>query len=148
MKLNQLQPFSGARQSKKRIGRGDASGTGGTAGRGHKGQKSRSGGSIPAWFEGGQMPLVRRLPKRGPKRTAHKRIEYDIVNLGTLNQFDDGEDITLDRLISASLVSPRNPKVKILGEGTLEKQLTIHAHRFSKSAIQEIESKGGKIKVI
>jgi len=148
MKLNQLQPFSGTRQSKKRIGRGDASGTGGTAGRGHKGQKSRSGGSIPAWFEGGQMPLVRRLPKRGPKRTAHKRIEYDIVNLGTLNQFDDGEDITLDRLISASLVSPRNPKVKILGEGTLEKQLTIHAHRFSKSAIQEIESKGGKIKVI
>ena len=148
MKLNQLQPFSGARQSNKRIGRGDASGTGGTAGRGHKGQKSRSGGSIPAWFEGGQMPLVRRLPKRGPKRTAHKRIEYDIVNLGTLNQFDDGEDITLDRLISASLVAPRNPKVKILGEGTLEKQLTIHAHRFSKSAIQEIESKGGKIKVI
>jgi len=148
MKLNQLQPFSGARQSKKRIGRGDASGTGGTAGRGHKGQKSRSGGSIPAWFEGGQMPLVRRLPKRGPKRTAHKRIEYDIVNLGTLNQFDDGEDVTLDRLISASLVAPRNPKVKILGEGTLEKQLTIHAHRFSKSAIQEIESKGGKIKVI
>lgn len=148
MKLNQLQPFSGARQSKKRIGRGDASGTGGTAGRGHKGQKSRSGGSIPAWFEGGQMPLVRRLPKRGPKRTAHKRVEYDIVNLGTLNQFDDGEDITLDRLISASLVAPRNPKVKILGEGTLEKQLTIHAHRFSKSAIQEIESKGGKIKVI
>ena len=148
MKLNQLQPFSGARQSKKRIGRGDASGTGGTAGRGHKGQKPRSGGSIPAWFEGGQMPLVRRLPKRGPKRTAHKRIEYDIVNLGTLNQFDDGEDITLDRLISASLVAPRNPKVKILGEGTLEKQLTIHAHRFSKSAIQEIESKGGKIKVI
>ncbi len=148
MKLNQLQPFSGARRSKKRIGRGDASGTGGTAGRGHKGQKSRSGGSIPAWFEGGQMPLVRRLPKRGPKRTAHKRIEYDIVNLGTLNQFDDGEDITLNRLVSASLVSPRNPKVKILGEGTLEKQLTIHAHRFSKSAIQEIESKGGKIKVI
>ena len=148
MKLNQLQPFSGARQSKKRIGRGDASGTGGTAGRGHKGQKSRSGGSIPAWFEGGQMPLVRRIPKRGPKRTAHKRIEYDIVNLGTLNQFDDGEDITLNRLVSASLVSPRNPKVKILGEGTLEKQLTIHAHRFSKSAIQEIESKGGQIKVI
>ena len=148
MKLNQLQPFSGARRSKKRIGRGDASGTGGTAGRGHKGQKSRSGGSIPAWFEGGQMPLVRRLPKRGPKRTAHKRIEYDIVNLGTLNPFDDGEDITLNRLVSASLVSPINPKVKILGEGTLEKQLTIHAHRFSKSAIQEIESKGGKIKVI
>ena len=148
MKLNQLQPFSGARRSKKRIGRGDASGTGGTAGRGHKGQKSRSGGSIPAWFEGGQMPLVRRIPKRGPKRTAHKRIEYDIVNLETLNQFDDGEDITLNRLVSASLVSPRNPKVKILGEGTLEKQLTIHAHRFSKSAIQEIESKGGKIKVI
>ena len=148
MKLNQLQRFSGARRSKKRIGRGDASGTGGTAGRGHKGQKSRSGGSIPAWFEGGQMPLVRRLPKRGPKRTAHKRIEYDIVNLGTLNQFDDGEDITLDRLISASLVSARNPKVKILGEGTLEKQLTIHAHRFSKSAIREIESKGGKIEVI
>ena len=94
------------------------------------------------------MPLVRRIPKRGPKRTAHKRIEYDIVNLGTLNQFDDGEDITLNRLVSASLVSRRNPKVKILGEGTLEKQLTIHAHRFSKSAIQEIESKGGKIKVI
>ena len=146
--MTALNKISKTKIKKYRIGRGIGSGKGKTSGRGHKGQKSRSGGSIPAWFEGGQMPLVRRLPKRGPKRTAHKRIEYDIVNLGTLNQFDDGEDITLDRLISASLVSPRNPKVKILGEGTLEKQLTIHAHRFSKSAIQEIESKGGKIKVI
>ena len=145
MKLNTLN--SKNQKSKKRLGRGIGSGKGKTSGRGHKGQKSRSGVAIKS-FEGGQMPLVRRLPKRGPKRTAHKRIEYDIVNLGTLNQFDDGENITLDRLISASLVSPRNPKVKILGEGTLEKQLTIHAHRFSKSAIQEIESKGGKIKVI
>ena len=93
MKLNQLKPHSGSKRSRKRVGRGDASGLGGTSGRGHKGQKSRSGGSIPAWFEGGQMPLVRRIPKRGPKRARHKKVEYDIVNVKTLNLFDDGENI-------------------------------------------------------
>ena len=148
MKLNQLKPHSGSKRSRKRVGRGDASGLGGTSGRGHKGQKSRSGGSIPAWFEGGQMPLVRRIPKRGPKRARHKKIEYDVVNVKTLNLFDDGENITVERLISANLVPARNPMVKILGTGTLEKQLTVQAHGFSKSAIEQIESKGGTVEVI
>jgi len=148
MKLNQLKPHDGAKRAKKRVGRGDASGSGGTAGRGHKGQKSRSGGSIPAWFEGGQMPLVRRIPKRGPKRNRHKKVEYDVVNVKALNEFDDGDNITVERLISANLVSAREPRVKILGEGTLEKQLTVQAHRFSQSAIQQIESKGGTVEVI
>lgn len=148
MKLNELKPAPGATRSRKRVGRGNASGHGGTCGRGHKGQKSRSGGSIPAWFEGGQMPLVRRLPKRGPRRIAHKRFEYDVINVQTLNLFEDDTVVNLQVLRDAGLVKRKNALVKILGDGELEKQLKVQAHRFSKTAIAKIESKGGTAEVL
>lgn len=148
MKLNELKPARGANRSRKRVGRGNASGQGGTCGRGHKGQKSRSGGSIPAWFEGGQMPLVRRLPKRGPRRTGHKRIEYDVINVETLNLFEDAAVVSPEVLREVGLIKGKNALIKILGDGELEKQLKVQAHRFSKSAIQKIESKGGTAEVL
>ena len=148
MKLNELKPAPGATRSRKRVGRGNASGHGGTCGRGHKGQKSRSGGSIPAWFEGGQMPLVRRLPKRGPRRTAHKRFEYDVINVQTLNLFEDDTVVSPQALREAGLIKGKNALVKILGDGELEKQLKVQAHRFSKAAIEKIESKGGTAEVL
>ena len=148
MKLNELKPAPGARRARKRVGRGNASGWGKTCGRGHKGQKSRSGGSIPAWFEGGQMPLVRRLPKRGPRRTAHKRVVYDVINVETLNLFDDAAVISPESLREAGLIKRKNALIKILGDGELEKQLKVQAHRFSKSAIEKIESKGGTAEVL
>ena len=148
MKLNELKPAPGSKRSRKRVGRGNASGWGKTCGRGHKGQKSRSGGSIPAWFEGGQMPLVRRLPKRGPRRTAHKRLEYDIINVETLNLFDEATVVSPESLREAGLIKRKNALIKILGDGELEKQLKVQAHRFSKSAIEKIESKGGTTEVL
>jgi large subunit ribosomal protein L15 len=148
MKLNELKPAKNSTHAKKRVGRGESSGWGKTCGRGHKGQKSRSGRSIPAWFEGGQMPLVRRLPKRGPRRIAHKRIEYDVVNIKTLNRFDSGTTITPEILREAGIIKKKNAKIKILGEGNLEKQLTVQGHRFSNSAVEKIESIGGKAEVI
>lgn len=148
MKLNELKPPRGANRPRKRVGRGNASGRGGTCGRGHKGQKSRAGSSIPAWFEGGQMPLVRRIPKRGPRRTGHKRLEYDIVNVETLNLFEKEVVVTPERLREAGIVKRKNARIKILGDGELEKQLNVQAHRFSKTAIQKIEAKGGTAEVI
>ncbi len=148
MKLNELKPAPGATRARKRVGRGNASGWGGTCGRGHKGQKSRAGGSIPAWFEGGQMPLVRRLPKRGPRRIAHKRFEYDIINVQTLNLFDDEVVVSPELLRQAGLVKRKNAQIKILGDGELEKRLKVQAHRFSKTAIEKIEAKGGTIEEI
>ena len=148
MKLNELKPAPGATRSRKRVGRGNASGHGGTCGRGHKGQKSRSGSSIPAWFEGGQMPLVRRLPKRGPRRTGHKRFEYDVINVQTLNLFDDDAVVSPQALRDAGIIKRKNALIKVLGDGQLEKQLKVQAHRFSKAAIEKIESKGGTAEVI
>lgn len=148
MKLNELKPAPGATRSRKRVGRGNASGWGGTCGRGHKGQKSRSGGSIPAWFEGGQMPLVRRLPKRGPRRIAHKRLEYDVINVQTLNLFKDDAVVSPQLLREAGLIKRKNALIKILGNGELEKQLSVQAHSFSKTAIEKIESKGGTVEVL
>ena len=148
MKLNELKPAPGSKRTRKRVGRGNASGWGKTCGRGHKGQKSRSGGSIPAWFEGGQMPLVRRLPKRGPRRTGHKRFEYDVINVETLNLFDDAAVVSPQALRAAGLIKRKNALIKILGDGELEKQLKVQAHRFSKSAIEKIESKGGTAEVL
>lgn len=148
MKLNELKPAKNSKRPRKRVGRGKASGWGKTCGRGHKGQKSRSGGSIPAWFEGGQMPLVRRIPKRGPRKIVHNRITYDIVNVETLNHFENGRTITPEVLREARIINGKNPRVKILGDGDLEKQLTVQVHKFSKSAVEKIESIGGKAEVI
>ncbi len=148
MKLNELKPAKGANRRRKRVGRGNGSGWGGTCGRGHKGQKSRSGSSIPAWFEGGQMPLVRRLPKRGPRRTAHKRLEYDLINVETLNMFADSAVVTPESLRDAGLIKRKDALIKILGDGDLERQLNVQAHRFSKSAVEKIESKGGTAEVL
>ncbi|RKU31978.1 50S ribosomal protein L15 [Candidatus Poribacteria bacterium] len=148
MKLNELKPVPGARRKRKRVGRGRGSGYGGTSGRGHKGQKSRSGGSIPAWFEGGQMPLVRRVPKRGPRRIAHKRIEYDVVNIKTLNLFEEEMEINPELLREYGIIKRKNALIKILGDGELDKRLNVRAHRFSKSAIEKIQAKGGTAEVI
>ncbi len=148
MKLNELKPPPGATRKRKRVGRGRGSGHGGTCGRGHKGQKSRSGGSIPAWFEGGQMPLVRRVPKRGPRRIAHKRLEYDVVNIKTLNLFEEEIEVNPERLREAGIIKRKNALIKILGDGQLDKRLNVRAHRFSKSAIEKIEAKGGTAEVI
>ena len=143
MKLNELKPPKNSRHSKKRVGRGHGSGLGKTCGRGHKGQKSRSGVSIPAWFEGGQMPLVRRIPKSGPRRTGHVRIEYSVVNIQTLNTFEDGATISLKTMFESGIVKGKNSKVKILGDGEIEKKLTVQAHKFSKTAVEKIEAMGG-----
>ena len=148
MKLNELKPAKNSKRQRKRIGRGEASGWGKTAGRGHKGQKSRSGGSIRATFEGGQMPLVRRLPKRGPRRVAHNRIAYYPVNVETLNRFDNGTTVTPETLRDAGIISGKDVRVKILGDGSLDKQLTVQGHGFSKTAIEKIESAGGKAEVV
>lgn len=143
MKLNELKPPKNSRHSRKRVGRGHGSGLGKTCGRGHKGQKSRSGVSIPAWFEGGQMPLVRRIPKSGPRRTGHVRIEYSVVNIQTLNTFEDGATVSLKTMFESGIVKGKNSKVKILGDGEIEKKLTVQAHKFSKTAVEKIEAVGG-----
>ncbi len=148
MKLNELKPAPGANRNRKRVGRGNGSGKGGTCGRGHKGQKSRSGGSIPAWFEGGQMPLVRRVPKRGPRRIAHKRVVYDVVNIKTLNLFEEEIEVNPERLIEAGIIKRKNARIKILGDGELNKKLNVRAHHFSKSAIEKIQAQGGTAEVI
>ena len=141
MRLNELRPPEGARRTKKRLGRGPGSGRGKTSGRGHKGQRSRSGGQHP-WFEGGQMPLQRRLPKRGFTNIFRK--QYTIVNLDKLNRFSDGTVVTPRLLKSVGIVKKMQDGVKILGDGELEKSLTVKAHRFSKSALDKIESAGGE----
>lgn len=148
MKLNELKPAPGSKRNRKRVGRGSGSGWGGTCGRGHKGQKSRSGGSIPAWFEGGQMPLVRRVPKRGPRRLGHKRLKYDVVNIKTLNLFEEEIEVNPELLREVGIIKKKNARIKILGDGQLDKRLNVRAHRFSKSAIEKIEANGGTAEVI
>jgi large subunit ribosomal protein L15 len=138
MKLHELKPAPGSRKNKKRIGRGPGSGTGKTAGKGHKGQKSRSGYSRRDGFEGGQMPLVRRVPKRG--FTNIFRTEYSIVNLRQLENLDGS--LGPDELLSHGLVRQGRP-VKILGNGELTKSLTVRAHKFSATAKAKIEAAGG-----
>jgi large subunit ribosomal protein L15 len=144
MKLHNLAPSTGALGREKRIGRGEGSGHGGTSTKGHKGAQSRSGYSRKAGFEGGQMPLQRRLPKFGFNNI--NRVEYKAINLSTLQALSDktGETVfTIDMLIEAGLVS-KNDRVKILGNGTLTLKLDVTAHAFSKSAIEQIESQQGK----
>ncbi len=133
-------------KKRKRIGRGDASGWGTTAGRGNKGEKSRSGGAKPQYFEGGQMPLVRRLPKRGFKNIF--RVDYEIVNVGRLNDIcEDGDRVDILYMNEKNLVKRGKP-VKILGNGELNKKITVAAHAFSKSAKEKIEKAGGGIEVL
>ena len=144
--LNELKPVPGARHSRKRIGRGTGSGHGKTAGKGNKGQNARSGGGVRPGFEGGQIPLFQRLPKRGFKNINRK--EYAIVNLCDLNVFDNGTVVTPDLLIDAKIIKEIKSGVKILGCGTLEKKLTIKAHKFSASASEEIKRAGGTAEVI
>ncbi|TCP24181.1 LSU ribosomal protein L15P [Scopulibacillus darangshiensis] len=146
MKLHELKPAEGSRSTSKRVGRGYGSGLGKTSGRGQKGQKSRSGGGVRPGFEGGQMPLIQRLPKRGFKNPTRK--EYAVVNVETLNRFEAGTEVTPELLIETRVVRKINDGVKILGNGKLENKLTVKAHKFSASAKEAIESAGGNIEVI
>jgi len=140
--LAKLEKNSGIQKERRRIGRGIGCGYHKTAGRGHKGQKSRSGGSIPVWFEGGQMPLQRRLPKRGFKNIF--RTEYEVVNVHQLNRFAEGETVDVEALRTSGLVGSKNTLVKILGNGLLSKKITIKAHKFSATAREKIIQAGGQ----
>ena len=133
--------------SRKRVGRGPGSGMGKTATRGENGQKKRSGASIPAWFQGGQSPLYRRIPKRGFNNTRFET-KYAVINLNDLNRFDDGTVVTPELLKEKGIIKKQLDGVKVLGYGELEKKITIKAHRFSSAAVTKIESKGGKAEVI
>ncbi len=147
MELHDLKPAPGAKKARKRVGRGPGSGTGKTAGRGHKGQKSRSGYSRRFGFEGGQMPLVRRIPKRG--FTNIFKVRFQIVNLRDLeSRFDDGAAVGPEELVAAGLTKKNGGPVKILSEGDLGKKLTVKAHRFSKKAQAKIEAAGGTCEVL
>lgn len=146
MKLHTLQASEGSRQERNRVGRGQGSGNGKTAGRGQKGLKQRSGGKVSLGFEGGQTPLFRRIPKRG--FTNINRKEYSVVNLESLNRFEDGATVTPALLKEVGLVTSELAGVKILGNGQLERKLTIQAHKFSKSAEEAITAAGGTIEVI
>ena len=147
MKLNTMHPASGATHSRKRLGRGCGSGLGKTSGKGHKGQNARSGGGVRPGFEGGQLPLFRRLPKRGFSNARFKT-EYATINLSDLNRFEDGAVVTPELLKEMGLVKNQLDGIKVLGNGTLEKKLTVKAHKFSSSAQEKIESLGGKIEVM
>ena len=147
MKLHELNASPEAK-TRKRVGRGAGSGLGKTAGRGENGQKSRSGVSIPAWFQGGQTPLYRRVPKRGFSNAKFKT-EYATINLSDLNKcFNDGDVVTPELLKEKGIIKKQRGGVKVLGNGELEKKLTIRANRFSSSAVTKIESAGGKAEVI
>ncbi len=146
MKLNELHYVEGSRKSKKRQGRGLGSGLGKNGGSGVKGQKSRSGGNVRLGFEGGQNPIFRRLPKRG--FTSHVKNDYAIVNVIMLNKFDNDTEITPELLHDAGLIKNNCEGVKILGDGKLEKKLTVKANKFSKKAVEVIEAAGGKTEVI
>jgi large subunit ribosomal protein L15 len=147
MDLSHLKPPKGAKHAKKRIGRGQGSGNGKTAGRGHKGAKSRSGFTFKRGFEGGQMPLHRRVPKRGFHN--HFRVEYEVVNLDTLStRFDAGTVVTLELLREHGLVSGGKRLVKVLARGEVDKALTIHAHKFSGKAAEKIAAAGGTAEAI
>lgn len=146
MKIHELTPAPGSTHERKRIGRGIGSGTGKTSGKGHKGQKARSGGGVRPGFEGGQNPLYRRLPKRGFKNIS--RVEYAVINLADLNAFEAETVVTPELLLETGLV--KNPKdgVKVLGNGELTVKLTVKANKFSASAVEKIQAAGGQSEVI
>ncbi|WNQ11758.1 50S ribosomal protein L15 [Paenibacillus aurantius] len=146
MKLHELSPAPGSTKTRKRVGRGIGSGTGKTAGKGHKGQNARSGGGVRPGFEGGQNPLYRRLPKRGFTNISRK--EYAIVNLEELNNFAEGTEVTPEVLMESGVI--KNPKsgIKVLGNGEITVKLTVKANKFSQSAVDKIQAAGGKTEVI
>ncbi|MCO7176797.1 50S ribosomal protein L15 [Sporolactobacillus kofuensis] len=146
MKLHELKPAEGSRFARKRVGRGYGSGLGKTSGRGQKGQKARSGGKVRLGFEGGQMPLLQKLPKKGFKNPTRKI--YAVINVEKLNRFENGTEITPELLLETRVIRKLNDGVKVLGEGKLEAKLTVKAHKFSASAKEAIEAAGGNIEVI
>ena len=146
MKINELSPAPGSTKEAKRKGRGIGTGNGKTAGRGHKGQKARSGGGVRVGFEGGQMPLARRIPKRGFHNIFAKPLEF--VNVSELNVFEDGATVSIESLLDAGILSKCRYGVKILGNGELKKKLTVSANAFSQSAKEKIEAAGGKAEVL
>lgn len=146
MQLNTIKPAAGSTKDRKRIGRGTGSGHGKTATKGHKGQKARSGGSVKPGFEGGQMPMHRRLPKRG--FTPLTRKEYALVNLRQLDAFEAGSVVDIEALIKGGFVSCVKDGVKVLADGDLTKALTIKAHKFSASAVEKIKAAGGSVEEI
>lgn len=147
MKLHELEKNIGATHAKKRVGRGPGSGIGKTSGKGQKGQKARSGGSINPVFEGGQLPLFRRLPKRGFKNY-NFRTRYAVINLDSLNRFEEGTVVTPALLKETGIIKNQLDGVKVLGNGALEKKLTIQANKFSASALEKIKESGSKAEVI
>ena len=147
MKLHTMKPNEGATFTRKRVGRGIGSGLGKTSGKGHKGQNARSGGGVRQGFEGGQLPLFRRLPKRGFSNAMFKT-RYAVINLSDLNKFEDGAVVTPELLSEMGLVKKQLDGIKVLGNGKLEKKLVIKAHKFSDVAKEQIEKLGGKAEVI
>ncbi len=147
MKLNELKYNEGSKKDIKRLGRGSSSGTGKTSGKGHKGQNARSGGGVRPGFEGGQLPLYRRLPKRGFSNAMFKKT-YSVINVSDLNMFDDGTVVTPELLKEMGVIKKELSGVKILGNGSLEKKLTVRAHVFSNVAKEKIENVGGKAEVM
>ncbi len=143
MKLSELKPAEGAKKEAFRVGRGHGSGNGKTSGRGHKGQKARSGGGVRLGFEGGQMPLYRRLPKRGFKNRNTKEIVA--INVDRLNVFEDGDTVTITALVEKGVISNPRDGVKVLGNGTLEKKLTVKVTAVSQGAKEKIEALGGSV---
>ena len=147
MKLHELRPSEGALKTSKRLGRGTGSGLGKTSGKGHKGQNARSGGGVRPGFEGGQLPLFRRLPKRGFSNAMFK-VEYATINVSDLEKFEDGAVVTPELLKEMGILKKQLAGVKVLGNGELTKKLTVKAHKFSGSAVEKIEAIGGKAEVI
>ena len=147
MRIDELKPAVGAKKSVKRLGRGIGSGLGKTSGKGHKGQWARSGGGVRIGFEGGQMPLARRLPKRGFDNNWSK--EYTVINLGDLEVFENDAVVTMEALVEKGIVKKVQPYgLKVLANGELTKKLTVKANKFSKSAQEQIEKLGGKVEVL
>ncbi len=146
MKLHELKPSEGSRHTRKRVGRGIATGNGKTAGRGHKGQNSRSGGGVRPGFEGGQNPLARRLPKRGFNNPTRK--EYTVVNLDVLSRFEEGTVVTPELLKEKGYVKQVKDGIKVLGNGELNIKVTVKANKFSESAVKKITAAGGETEVI
>ena len=147
MKLHELKYNDGSVKNANRVGRGTSSGNGKTSGRGQKGQNSRSGGGVRPGFEGGQNPLFRRVPKRG-FNNYNFRVRYAVINLSDLNKFEDGAVVTPELLKEMGLVKKQLDGIKVLGNGEINKKLTVQAHKFSKSAIEKLEESGSKIEVI